>query len=82
MISVVILILRFFSKNETQFENGFFGKTLLPGAEYAQAVVSQKPAVKLFMTPSMIVFMALCVAQIAVLIVAVVWGGAWIELLG
>lgn len=82
VISIVILVLRFFSQKDTNFCEGCFGKSLAPGAEYALVPISHKRTVKLFLTPSMTVFLALCVAQIVVLFVTVLIGGSIFELLG
>ena len=74
-ISAVILIQRFCSKKDTQFRDGFFGKKLAPSSAYAQVPVSRKRAVKLFCTPTVITFFALCVAQTLYAMGIVILGG-------
>lgn len=82
ILSTVILILRFFSQKDAQFRDGFFGKTLDPCAEYAPSPINRKRATKLFMAPSMILFLALCVLQIVSLMIIVIFGGSWFGSLG
>ena len=82
IISTVILILRFFSKKDTEVREGIFAKNLPEGDDYVLCPISPERAKRLFMAPSMVVFMALCVLQILLLLVIVIVGGSLLELLG
>lgn len=74
LISLAILIGVFFSKKQS-FRDGVFGKDLPMSDAYAVAPVSAKRAVGLFLTPSMVIFLVLCLIQILFLILmAMVYG--------
>ena len=81
-ISIVILIQRFFSKKDVQLREGFFGRSLPQNAEYAQVPLSRARAVKLFKAPSMVIYLSLCVAETALLMLLVILGGKLIGMLG
>jgi len=66
-ICLAILIGRFFSRKE-RFEEGVFEKNLPATDEYASHPISAKRAVQLFMRPTMVIFLVLCVIQIVSLI--------------
>lgn len=82
VFSVVILALRFFSKKNVTLQNGFFEKRVEPCDEYAQYPVGGERAVKLFMAPTMVVFVSLCVVQIIGGLLILIVGGKLLELLG
>lgn len=82
IVSVVILILKFFSQKDTQLQDGIFGKSLPASGSYASCPVDSKRAFRLFWTPSMIIFLSLCVVEILLLILIVLWGGNLLGTLG
>ncbi len=67
-LALVILILCFFSKKPT-YEDGVFGKTFPASDDYAQCPIVTERARKLFMTPSMVMFLIICVGQIILLLI-------------
>ena len=67
-ISTVILICLFYSKRDPRIRNGFFGKTLPACDDYAEYPVFAPRAAKLFLAPSMVIFLSLCVSQVISLI--------------
>ncbi|MBR3893618.1 MAG: CPBP family intramembrane metalloprotease [Clostridia bacterium] len=71
VISMAILVVRFFSKKPC-LEDGFFGRSLEASDGYAEYPIERGRAVKLFCTPCMIVFLSLSLAQILLLILAAV----------
>ena len=76
LISLTILIVRFFSKKPI-FGEGFFGRSLKASDGYAQYPIEGGRAVKLFFTPCMVIFLVLAVLQILLLIfTAVLYGMA------
>lgn len=74
IISVFVLVSRFFSKKSLPFD-GAFGKDLLPSDTYAQYPLPMGRAVRLFCNAPVIVFVSLCCVQIALLIFMAVLGG-------
>ena len=82
IVSTVILILKFFSKKDTKIKNGIFGKELPAVGSYASCGIEPRRAFRLFWTPSMIVFLSLCVVELLLLIVIVLWGGNLLGTLG
>lgn len=66
-VSAVILIVRFFSEKKS-FRDGIFEKDFPAADHYAACPIEHKRAVKLFFTPTMIVFLVLSLAQILLLI--------------
>ena len=82
VLSTVILARGFFVKRKELLQNGFFGRRLSACDEYADHPISGERARKLFMTPSMIVFLSLCVTEIVGLLLIVILGGKWLEFFG
>lgn len=74
LISIAVLVVKFFSK-KPDLRGGFFGKTLPAADGYATYPVSAKRAFKLFLTPSMVIFLVFCVLQILFLLFAAVLYG-------
>ena len=73
VISAAILVSRFFSK-KTDLRNGMFGKTLPVFEGYASCPIEAARARRLFFTPTMIIFLILCLIQIlSLLVLAVVY---------
>ena len=66
-ISLAILIPCFFAKRN-DLSGGIFGRDLPASDGYSAVPIASKRAVKLFLTPSMIVFLILCVIEIVGLI--------------
>ena len=62
ILSIVVLVLRFFSQKK-DFRNGVFGGEHLMADHYAVVPIEPKSAVKLFFTPTMIAFCVLVLAQ-------------------
>ena len=77
VVSIVILMLRFFSKSEPKLQDGIYGKSLPACDEYAACPVAPKRAFRLFLSPSMLVFVSMCMAQILLLMVIVWMGGSF-----
>ena len=75
IVSIVILMLRFFAERDTQYKNGFFGKQLPACDAYAAYPIAPGRAVRLFFTPTMIVFLSMCAAQILLLMLLTLAGG-------
>ncbi len=74
LISLAILIVRFFSQRP-RFGDGFFGRSLEAADGYAQYPIERRRAVKLFLTPCMVIFLVACVLQILLLLLlAVAYG--------
>ncbi len=71
VISVAILVSRFFSKR-IDLRDGMFGKKLPVSDGYASCPIEAERARKLFFTPTMIIFLALCMVQILILILMAV----------
>ncbi len=67
MICCAVLVVRFFSQ-KPNFQNGIFGKKIFAADGYAAYPIEGKRAVKLFLSPSMIIFLILCVLQILLLL--------------
>ncbi len=67
-ISTVILIYLFHSKKDTRFKGGFFGRTLVASDSYAEYPILAPRATRLFMAPSMVIFLSFCVVQVVGLI--------------
>lgn len=67
-ISTVILLYLFHSKRDTRVKGGFFGKTLPASDSYAEYPILAPRAAKLFMAPSMVIFLSFCVVQVVGLI--------------
>ncbi len=82
IISLVILILKFFSEKEPRLQEGFFGKDLPASYAYAECSINPKRAFRLFWTPSMVIFLSLCLVQIVFLILIVWVGGIFIGSVG
>ncbi len=73
-VSAMILVLRFGSKRP-EYKDGIFEISMPMSDSYASCPVESKRACKLFLTPSMIVFFAICILQIISLLgVAVLYG--------
>lgn len=73
-ISIAILIVRFFSKRK-DFGDGVFGAVHPASDHYAIAPVSAKRSVRLFLTPSMIIFLGFALFQmLLLLLMAVLYG--------
>ncbi len=68
VISGGILLFRLFLQKKEDHAGGFFGKELPAYDGYAEIPISGKRAVKLFFTPTMVIFLALCTLQIGGLI--------------
>lgn len=74
VISVAILVVRFFS-HKTELRDGFFGKTIPAADGYATYPVATKRAVRLFLTPTMTIFLVISVLQMIFLMgMAVLYG--------
>ena len=74
LIALAILIARFFSRKPDLHE-GVFGKSLPASDGYADYPISANRAFRLFLTPSMVIFLVICVVQILLLLlVAVLYG--------
>ena len=71
IVSTCILVVRFFSKKVT-LEDGFFGRSVPASDSYATHPISAKRAAKLFLTPSMLLFLIFCAVQILLLILLAV----------
>ena len=67
-ISVAILVSRFFSK-KTDLRGGMFGKQLPISDGYASCPIEAARARRLFFTPTMIIFLILCLVQILFLLI-------------
>ncbi len=65
--SLMILIKGFFSQKKT-LSDGVFGKTLPASDGYAEAPIPAKRAVRLFLTPTMIVFLSLVLLLVLLLL--------------
>lgn len=75
VICLLILVKKFFSEKH-DLRNGVFGRSISELHVCAAYPVAQKRAVKLFFTPSMIIFLSVCVLQILLLLlVAVLYVG-------
>ncbi len=71
IVSVCILVVRHFSQKPI-LQDGFFGRSVPASDFYATHPVDAKSAVKLFLTPSMLLFLIFCAVQILFLIVLAV----------
>jgi len=67
VVSLVILLLRFFGKRD-DLREGFFGKELEAADGYTVAPISTKRAIRLFWTPSMTAFIVICLLEIGALL--------------
>ena len=72
--SVVILIVLFFSRKE-DFANGIFGRSVAADDGYALCPVEAAKMRKLFLTPTMVIFLILCVLQVLFLLIMAVFYG-------
>ena len=74
LISLAILLMRYFTR-KSDLGDGIFGKELRASDGYAAYPVAPKRAFKLFLTPSMIVFLIFATLQVVALIMmAVLYG--------
>lgn len=71
-IGAAVLFAFFFTKRDGRFSGGFFGSSLPASDGYAEYPVSSGRAVRLFMAPSMVIFLSLCVAQV-LLMILIAW---------
>ena len=67
ILSLVILIRACFSQRK-DFREGVFGRSVPASDYYAEYPVSARSAVRHFLTPTMIIFLCLCVLQIILLL--------------
>ena len=75
VISAAILVSRFFSKR-TDLRDGIFGRSLPASDGYAECPIEASRARRLFFTPTMIIFLILCLVQVLFLILmAVIYVG-------
>ncbi|MBQ8432335.1 MAG: CPBP family intramembrane metalloprotease [Clostridia bacterium] len=73
ILSAAVLILRFFSKRERDFSEGFFGRELPSCDGYSAAPVAANRVRRLFWAPSMIAFVVLVALQVGlILLIAMV----------
>lgn len=73
-VSAAILVMRYFLKKDL-FKEGIFGKTLPAVDAYAQYPLEHGRVSRLLCTPTVIAFLALCSAQIVLLILMALMGG-------
>ncbi len=73
-LSIVILILFFFSRKPS-FEDGVFGKEFPVADGYASCPIAPSRARKLFLTPSMVLFLIACICQIILLLIGAILYG-------
>lgn len=74
VIAAALLVCRFFSK-KNDLRDGMFGRSLPVSDGYAACPVEASRAKKLFFTPTMIIFLCLCILQILfLLLLAVLYG--------
>ena len=66
-VSTVVLICKFCSERK-DLRNGVFGKDLPAADGYARCPIEAKSARRLFLRPTMVIFLSLCVLQILMLI--------------
>ncbi len=71
ILSVCILIFRFLPQ-KAKWQDGFFGRELPATDSYAQYPVDEAGSIRLFCTPSMLLFLGLCVLQTVALILMTV----------
>ena len=77
ILALFLLISRFGTK-KIDFSEGIYQKDISASDGYVTAALSPKRAFRLFLTPSMIVFLSLCVLQIFVLILMAVFNGLFV----
>ena len=61
-------ILRFWEEHMFDPQGGFFGRTLVASDSYAEYPILAPRATRLFMAPSMVIFLSFCVVQVVGLI--------------
>ncbi|MBQ7335646.1 MAG: CPBP family intramembrane metalloprotease [Clostridia bacterium] len=66
-ISIGILVMRF-GREKKPLSSGFFGKEVAASDFYATSPIAGKRASRLFLQPTMVIFLALCLLQIVMLI--------------
>ena len=67
VLSAVILVVRFFSK-KTDLRDGIFEKKLSAAEGYASCPIEAARVRRLFFTPTMIIFLVLCIVQMLFLL--------------
>jgi len=66
-VSAVVLLLRA-PRRETLFDEGCFEKELPPDPDYAEEPIAPARRVRLFFTPSMVVFLVICAIEMLALV--------------
>ena len=67
-VGAAVLFMFFFQKKDAHVANGFFGRSLPIGDGYAEYPIAQGRAVRLFMAPTMVIYLCLCTVQALLLI--------------
>lgn len=74
ILSLAVIIIRFFSKKR-DFSNGIYQRDFSVAESYASCSVAPKQAVRLFLTPSMLIFLILSALQMLILLLMAVLHG-------
>lgn len=70
---IALMSLVFFFSRKEDIRGGFFGKKLPVSDGYAACPIEPKRAVRLFLTPTMVIFLCLCVVQLLFLLILFTW---------
>lgn len=76
IVALLVLVVRFFSGKRVASE-GFFQKDLSLSDGFAAVSISPNKAIKLFLTPSVLIFIILSVLQILILLISMVIYGSF-----
>ena len=74
ILALAVIIIRFFSKKR-DFSNGIYQRDFSVAESYASCSVAPKQAVRLFLTPSMLIFLILSALQMLILLLMAVLHG-------